>query len=142
MSWSAEWRPPLESQMNALSEKIHLRALNALLQSGYKVQGDAKRLVPVDVGDLRSSIQVYMENETVYVGTGLSYGKYVEYGTGIYAEGGGGRQTPWVYFAPYGKYFGWHWTQGQSPSPWLRPAFIMNREWIKDHIAKAIAKGI
>lgn len=138
MSWSAEWKPPLNSQMNALKEKIHARTMRALLQCGYKIQGDAQKLVPVDTGRLKTSISVKMENEIVYIGTNVFYGKYVEYGTGIYAESGQGRQTPWVYYAPYGKYQGFHWTQGQSPSPWLRPAFIMNKEWVKDYLIKSI----
>lgn len=141
MNWYAEWKPPLENQMNTLSEKIRLKAMEALIQGGHKIEGDAKKLVPVDLGHLRSRIGVKVENEVVYVGTNVFYGKYVEFGTGIYAEEGG-RQAPWVYYAPYGKYEGWHWTRGQSPSPWLRPAFTMNREWIKNHIAKAIARGI
>lgn len=34
---------------------------------------------------------------SVIVGTDVEYGGYQELGTGIYAEGGGGRPTPWVY---------------------------------------------
>ena len=53
----------------------------------------------------------------------MEYGPYVELGTGIYAEGGGGRPTPWVYQDSEGN---WHHTRGQEPQPYLRPA-------VKDH---------
>jgi len=142
MSWNFEWKPDLSVQMNAIQEKIKDRTTKALLQAGYKIQGDAKRFAPVDTGHLRAFIGIRFENDIVYVGTNLSYAKYVEYGTGIYAEGGQGRKTPWYWETDSGKYAGGHWTWGQNPQPFLRPAFIMNREWIKEHIAKAIAKGI
>lgn len=37
------------------------------------------------------------DNLVVYVGTNLSYAKYNEYGTGIYADNGAGRQGFWVF---------------------------------------------
>jgi len=71
VSWSAEWKPPLNSQINALKEKIHARMMNSLLQCGYKIQGDAQMLVPVDTGRLKTSVSVKMENEIVYIGTNV-----------------------------------------------------------------------
>ena len=48
---------------------------------------------------------------------------YQELGTGKYAEGGGGRPTPWVYQDDDGN---WHWTRGNPAQPFLAPA-------VKDH---------
>ena len=53
----------------------------------------------------------------------MEYAPYVERGTGIYTEGGGGRPTPWVYQDAKGK---WHWTRGNPAQPFLAPA-------VKDH---------
>lgn len=45
-------------------------------------------------------VSVKNDEIEIQIGDGTSYGLYHEKGTGIYAEGGGGRQTPWWYFIP------------------------------------------
>ncbi len=52
----------------------------------------------------------------------------VELGTGVYAEGGGGRQTPWRYQDRKGE---WHTTRGAHPHPYLRPAIENHTEEYK-----------
>ena len=93
------------------------------------VEGDAKEKAPKDTGALRRSITSKVEangNEvTGIVYTPLEYAPYVEYGTGLYAANGNGRQTPWSYQDDEGK---WHYTHGQHPQPYLRPALEQNRE--------------
>lgn len=59
----------------------------------------------------------------VYVGSNAEYAVYHEMGTGKYAEGGGGRPTPWVYRSADGKYYR---TEGMTPKPFIRPAFEEN----------------
>jgi len=63
----------------------------------------------------------------VVVGSGVSYSAFVELGTGIYAEGGLGRQTPWVYPTQDGKFV---WTNGMRPVAYLRRAFEKYRSAI------------
>ena len=90
----------------------------------------------VDTGDMRDKIThiVEMGENAVYVGTNVEYAIYHEIGTGIYVEGGGGRQTPWRYQDAKGN---WHTTQGITPIHFLKNA-------IADHIDefKAIAERI
>lgn len=94
---------------------------NALAKCGFAAEGYAKRLCPVDTGNLRNSIthEVVDDEHAVYIGTNNEYAAYVELGTGIYAEGGGGRPTPWVYQDAEGN---WYYTHGQKPQPFLKPA--------------------
>lgn len=68
----------------------------------------------VDTVALRNSInhQVEASENAVYVGTNQEYAIYNEFGTGIYLEGGGGRQTPWTYQDSRGE---WHTTRGMKP---------------------------
>ena len=68
----------------------------------------------VDTGTMRNSFshQVDAGENTVYVGTNNEYALYHEYGTGIYADNGKGRQTPWVYQDAHGE---WHRTRGMKP---------------------------
>lgn len=94
---------------------------NALVKCGFTAEGYAKRLCPVDTGNLRNSIthEVVDDEHAVYIGTNNEYAAYVELGTGIYAEGGGGRPTPWAYQDASGN---WHWTRGNRAQPYLKPA--------------------
>lgn len=98
--------------------------VRALEKCGLTAEGYAKKLCPVDTGNLRNSIaHVVDESEdAVYIGTNNSYAAYVCLGTGKYAEGG--RPTPWVYQDEKGN---WHMTHGQRAQPYLKPA-------VADHI--------
>ena len=107
-------------------KEFRAASLRALEQCGSEAEGYAKDLCPVQTGDLRNSIaHVVDEREpAAYVGTKQTYAPYVELGTGIYAEGGGGRPTPWVYRDSNGNY---HWTRGNPAQPFLKPA-------VADHV--------
>ena len=75
----------------------------------------------VDTGALRNSVshQVEMGENAVYIGTNQDYAIYHELGTGIYLEGGGGRQSPWSYKDANGN---WHRTRGIRPIHFLKNA--------------------
>ena len=90
-----------------VKEELQKSVLRALEKCGLVGEGYAKKQCPVDTGELRSSIShlVDEDQKAVYIGTNSEYGPYVELGTGIYAEGGGGRPTPWVYQDSKGD---WH----------------------------------
>lgn len=94
-------------------------AVRALEKCGLTAEGYAKRLCPVDTGNLRNSISHTVDEDepAVYIGSNTSYAPYVELATGIYAEGG--RPTPWVYQDENGN---WHWTRGNKAQPFLKPA--------------------
>lgn len=86
--------------------------VNAWLEAiGEDAASTAADFAPVDTGRLKSSISsaVDEENTCVYIGTNVEYAIYHEFGTGKYAEGGGGRQTPWAFQGSDGV---WHYTHG------------------------------
>lgn len=97
---------------------------------GGMAESYAKELCPVDTGNLRNSITHTTENNdhTVVIGTAVKYAGYIELGTGKYAEGGGGRQTPWRYHDKKG----WHTTSGMPPRPYLRPAIEKHKDEYKE----------
>lgn len=109
-----------------------LSALDASLARGLEkcglvAEGYAKKLCPVDTGNLRNSITHTVADNgerAAYVGTNSEYGVCVECGTGIYYPGG--RQTPWVYQDAKGN---WHLTHGQRAKPYTKPA-------VADHAAQ------
>lgn len=98
---------------SAFEEDIE-RALEAI---GLQAEGHAKDVITaesrVDTGRLRNSVShaVDTSEKAVYVGSNLEYAVYNEVGTGIYAEGGGGRKTPWSFQDSKGN---WHRTSGMS----------------------------
>lgn len=117
-------------QFEEMAKATHLK--RAVQKSCALVERDAKRKVRKGKGDLRRSIKSKVDDNGDIVGTiftTLFYAPYVEYGTGINAENGGGRKdVPWVYCDDEGE---WHSTRGQHPQPFLRPALNENREEIK-----------
>lgn len=137
----------------------------AIEKSCLLVERSAKQLAPKGDGELRRSITHEIEGLTGRVFTPLYYAPYVEYGTGIYAEGGKGRQeVPWVYVEGSGsadratkkviytpqeaeatvaylrsKGLPAFATSGEKPSPYLRPALQINRENIMKLLKESIA---
>lgn len=107
-------------------------------------------------GTLAGSIASRIDDLSGEVYTPLFYAPYVEFGTGIEAEGGKGRQdVPWVYVEHSGREGGAqksyteqearqtvaylrekgleaHMTYGQKPQPFMRPALDNNRDKITE----------
>lgn len=130
----------LARQFENDSIQIETQIDKALLAGAQRVQAKAKSLVPVDTGHLKQSIairQTKQRGKTVMeVGTSAEHSVFVEYGTGIYAEEGNGRRTPWVYKDPKsGKFY---LTKGVKPHPYLRPAYYQNAEYIQKMILKGL----
>lgn len=114
-------------------------------------------------GTLAGSIASKVEGLEGKVYTALFYAPYVEFGTGIEAEGGKGRQdVPWVYVEHSGeeretaqksytletakraaailksKGLTPHITYGQKPQPFMRPALDNN----KDKVTEILKGGL
>ena len=102
-----------------VSEAIKSALLKGLETCGLVAEGYAKKLAPVDTGNLRNSIthRVNEGEPAAYIGSDTEYAAYVELGTGKYYPGG--RPTPWVYQDAKGS---WHWTAGNKAQPYLKPA--------------------
>ena len=120
-----------------LHEALDDWARRVLTIWGMKIQDYAQLLVPTGTEDsthiegyvggaLKASLKfvVDLAEKTVTVGSDKLYSIYVELGTGIFAEKGNGRPTPWHWKDFNGK---WHFTRGMKPRPFLRPA-------VEDHI--------
>lgn len=118
----------IRNNSKAISAEIKAALLRGLEKCGLVGEGYAKKLCAVDTGNLRNSITHAVDEAepAAYIGTNSEYGPYVELGTGIYAEGGGGRPTPWVYQDAKGN---WHYTHGNKAQPFLKPA-------VADHAAQ------
>jgi len=81
-------------------------------KAALRVERDAKILVPVDTGLLRSSITTNVEGNTAEVGTSIEYAAKVELGI------------------------------GQRRQPFLTPALNQNRDQIKQDIIEGVNKEL
>ena len=94
-------------------------------------------------GALKESITHKVIDDTVYVGTnmkappteshpeGAPYPVYVELGTGVYAEGGKGRQSPWTWCDKNGDF---HHTHGIKPTHFMRNA-LQSQDHVEEYKA-------
>lgn len=115
------------------------QAQQALGQACALVERAAKQKAPKGEGDLRRSITSKVDGLVGIVFTPLEYAPYVEYGTGIHAEGGNGRKdVPWAYEdEKTGELI---WTSGQEPQPYMRPALYDNKQAILAILKEGITK--
>lgn len=117
----------LEDHSAEVYKELESACQRALEKCGLVAEGYAKKLCPVDTGNLRNSITHTVADNgerAAYVGTNSEYGVFVECGTGIYYPGG--RQTPWTYQDEKGN---WHLTHGKRAKPYIKPA-------VADHAAQ------
>ncbi len=117
------------------------RILRAEAKAGMVefVQNPAKQKCAHDTGTLRREIHTEDLVDGVRTGTSLKYGIYVEFGTGLYAENGKGRKTPWVfrYAGRKGKP-GFRYTKGMRAQPFLRPAWDEGKPKVLSRIKNGI----
>jgi HK97 gp10 family phage protein len=125
---------------DAVKEAFEAAIMRGLEKCGLTAEGYAKKLCPVDTGNLRNSITHVVDEQepAAIIGTDNEYAAYVELGTGIYAEGGGGRPTPWVYQDAKGN---WHYTRGNKAQPFLKPAAADHAGQYRDILESELKNG-
>lgn len=130
----------IQDHSKEVSAEIKAALLRGLEKCGLVAEGYAKKLCPVDTGNLRNSITHAVDEQepAAIIGSNNSYAAYVELGTGIYAEGGGGRPTPWVYQDEKGN---WHYTRGNKAHPFLKPALADHTQTYKNIFEDELKNG-
>ena len=105
-----------------------------------------KARAPVDTGALRNSVRQHTDIEhrrvTSYIvadaaneKSGDEYAVFLEMGTGLFAENGDGRKTPWVYQDRHGN---WHYTRGMKPRPFIRPAVAAELPRLNEELRREV----
>ena len=114
-----------ESHIGEFKNKLTRVEEKALHKIGIFTKAVAQDLAPYDTARLKSSVnyKVVKKDNAVHLGTNVEYAIYQEFGTGIYAEEGRGRTTPWLYKNRKGETV---FTRGSKPQPFLRPAVLNN----------------
>jgi len=114
-----------ERAIDDFEDKVIDDVKRVVAETAEMMANQMKALAPVseiDGGNLRQSIEVKYFNKglSARIISGASYSWYVEMGTGIYAENGDGRKTPWIYFDE--KTQEYVFTRGNDPQPFFRPS--------------------
>ncbi|MEN2381741.1 HK97-gp10 family putative phage morphogenesis protein [Staphylococcus pasteuri] len=108
-----------------------------IARTTMKIYNTAINLMPVDTGYLRESTSIDFKDGgmTGVISIGSSYAIYVNYGTGIFAEGPGGsraKKIPWSYKGSDGK---WYTTKGQHAQPFWEPAIDAGRAYFNKYFS-------
>lgn len=134
--------PGLKEVLEQISDKKLLAATKeSLVKYGAKVERDAKRLCPVDTGNLRAGIQTKYDNLgdlEIDVTAQANYAAYVEFGTGPYAARQVGQyDEEWQNFAAQFKTG----NAGRMPAqPFLYPAVTRNFNFFEEYLIKKLMK--
>lgn len=115
----------LSRAIERFGEHVEDEIKRIVIETAQIILSNAKMLAPVDDGNLRDSIEMEILEGglTAVVRVTASYAVYVNFGTGIYAVEGNGRQTPWTYYSDkLGRFVT---TRGQRPQEFWGPAVDM-----------------
>lgn len=91
--------------VDSISAQAEQEVKDLIADTAYKIEADAKMLVPVDTGYLRNSIKTTIEGDglSAQVGTATEYALFVEFGS-----------------------------SKQPAKPYLSPAFVKHKQKFND----------
>lgn len=131
-----------EDRSKQVKRQLEDASMNGLEAAALVVESSAKAKASVDSGELRDKIdhRVFKKGNSgiAQIGSPLDYAFYPEFGTGEFAENGAGRKGGWSYKDEEGN---WHYTKGQKPKPYLRPAFRSNKQKIEQIIGHSLSSN-
>jgi len=140
----------LVKKLTSLGVDIKQEAGPVAMKAMLRVESAAKQKCNVDNGLTRASIatkQIEQGDEVlIQCGTNVKSAAYLEFGTGIYAENGQGRKTPWLWQVESRKWASilgvevgdsvlWH---GSHPHPFMRPAWDENKDGVYADVQKGL----
>ena len=133
MNVEFEGAEKLIARLDKMSDEAALK--KNLETAALLVERSAREKAPKDTGALRRSITSKVEGLEGIVYTPLEYAPYIEYGTGLFAEGNGRKDVPWNYQDDKGN---WHSTSGLKPQPFMRPSLDENRQKILEILKEGV----
>ena len=133
MNVEFEGAEKLMARLDKMSDEAALK--KSLETAALLVERSAREKAPKDTGALRRSIKSKVEGLEGIIYTPLEYAPYIEYGTGLFAEGNGRKDVPWNYQDDKGN---WHSTSGLKPQPFMRPSLDENRQKILEILKEGV----
>lgn len=95
----------LERAVRDYRDEVEKRVKQIVVETAQLIKAEVQTRMPVDSGELRDSITLKISDGglSASIHIGAEHAIYVNYGTGIYAEGPGGsraKKIPWTYWSP------------------------------------------
>lgn len=113
---------------NSVSVKSAIKeaCIQGLQEAGMLVRRQVIDISRTDTGATKGSFDYSIDegDMTCQVGSPMENAIWEEFGTGVYAENGNGRKSPWVYTDRHGKT---HKTRGKTGTKALRRSFDMKK---------------
>lgn len=121
-------------------EAIRDVCIKWLHNAGMIIHRQILDIYRVDTGQTKNSFNYKVDDGELncVVGSAQENAIWEEFGTGVYAENGNGRKTPWSYMDAKGK---WHKTVGKTGTSALRKSFKINEKPLQDRLADMM-KGL
>lgn len=160
-SVTVEGADDLIAKLRSLGGDVGEAVDKGIVQGAHRVQAAAKRLCPVNNGELRNSIVVtHPKSGEAHIVVQSEHGIYVEFGTGSKGDPSVAHTTKpcwWVHEsmidpADAERYHLVKWESEdagtfyrmlpQAPQPFFDPALQQSKEAVKDSIMRAIRKAI
>jgi len=145
LSLQVTGKAALKAAVDELFSDLEDAITEAVEDTLVRMKRTAEKEVPVDYGDLRASLRTELERMAgQYIEAKLKaggsdsdapYAIYVHEGTGKFARGGNGRQTPWTYYDERRDQFVT--TEGQPPNPFMERAFKQNIKYFERRVKTA-----
>ena len=154
---TVEGIPELVKKLEELGRTV-VEIRKETVQNMNAVARVMKQKAPEDTGKLKPNIQVKDDSTDtelnvkvgIFAEASINHAIFQEYGTGIYAENGQGRKTPWLWQVKSQKWadiFGielgdsvvWH---GNQPHPFIRPAWDENKDKVEENLRQALIKRL
>jgi len=139
MSVKIEGLDILQKKLRDIGADLPRELEGAGMKGMLLFEGAIKPRTPVRTGDLMNSYTTESARHgdliVITTGTNKAYAVFVEFGTGIHAEGGDGRKGGWVYINEDGERV---FTMGSHPHPHVRPALDEVRDQIPQVVIKAL----
>lgn len=121
-----------ENHAKNCKDAINQAGLNFLEEAGGEVESQTKKNCKVVTGKTKGSFSHIVDEDSMTCAVGSNYENAIweEFGTGIYAVEGDGRQTPWIWTDDKGQK---HLTHGKKPRRMLFNAFNSLRSTIQSY---------
>ncbi|WP_035856131.1 HK97 gp10 family phage protein [Jeotgalicoccus marinus] len=127
----------LARALQAFSDKTIEQTKRGVAETAQLIDTEASSRAPVDTSFLKQMIghSIKEGGLKAEVESGASYSAYVEFGTGIFAEGPGGsraKKIPWSYKGDDGE---WYTTYGMVAQPFWFPSVDRGRLYFKNYFS-------
>lgn len=130
-------RNSLSRALHAFSDKTIDDVKRGVAETAVLIDSEASSRAPVDTSFLKQMIGYSIADNglSAEVESGANYSMYVEFGTGIFAEGPGGsraKKIPWSYKGDDGQ---WYTTYGIVAQPFWFPSVDRGRVYFKNYFS-------